>query len=199
MATVVGDLSMSLDGFIAHPDDGVDHIFDWYETGPVEVPSAEPRLTFRVSEASAPLLRSTFDRVGAFVSGRRLFDLTNGWDGRHPAGAPIFVVTHEAPEGWTPKYQVCPVTFVTDGIESAIRQASSVAGDKDVAVAGPNLIQQCLDAGLLDEIRVNLAPVLIGRGIRFFDNLAHTPVLLDDPEVTEGTRVTHLRYRITRP
>jgi dihydrofolate reductase len=198
MAKIVGDLTMSLDGFIAHPDDTVGHIFDWFQVGPVEVPSAEPNLRFSVDEASAPLVREMFDNCGAIVAGRRLFDVTNGWDGRHPVGAPIFVVTHQAPEGWRPKYDLCPVTFVTDGVASAIRQAGEAAGEREVGVAGPNIIQQCLNLGLLDELRVHIAPVLIGAGIRFFDNLEHTPVLLDDPEVVNGTRVTHLRYRVRR-
>jgi len=108
--------------------------------------------------------------VGALICGRRLFDITNGWGGNHPVGAPVFVVTHTVPEGW-PR-EDAPFTFVTDGPESAVRQAQAVAGDKVVAVATPTITQQLLDAGLLDEIAVNLVPVLLGEGIRFFDNLA---------------------------
>ena len=81
----------------------------------------------------------------------------------------------------------------------AIRQAAAVAGDRTVALNGPNVIGQALDLGLVDEIAVDLAPVLLGAGIRFFCDLVHAPVLLDDPEVVPGSRVTHLRYRVRRP
>jgi dihydrofolate reductase len=85
---------------------------------------------------------------------------------------------------------------VTDGVESAVAQAKALAGDRIVAVATPTITQQCLNAGLLDMIRVNLVPVLMGEGIRWFDNLRYTPVMLDDPEVTQGSRVTHLTYKV---
>ncbi|HEY1701466.1 MAG TPA: hypothetical protein VGG75_17310 [Trebonia sp.] len=91
-----------------------------------------------------------------------------------------------------------PFTAVTEGVAAAIGKAKAVAGDKAVALAGPSVIQQALDLGLVDEIAVDLAPVLQGTGIRFFGELAHSPVLLDDPEVIEGTRVTHLRFRVRR-
>jgi len=108
----------------------------------------------------------------------------------------VFVVTHTVPEGW-PR-EDAPFTFVTDGPESAVRQAQAVAGDKVVAVATPTITQQLLDAGLLDEIAVNLVPVLLGEGIRFFDNLAGSPVKLEGPTVIEGTDVTHLHYRVRK-
>ncbi len=104
------------------------------------------------------------------------------------------MVTHTVPEGW-PRGDA-PFTFVTDGVESAVAQAKALAGERIVAVATPTITQQCLNAGLLDAIRVNLVPVLLGNGIRFFDNLRDTPVMLEDPVVTEGLRVTHLYYRV---
>jgi dihydrofolate reductase len=193
MSKVVAHLSMSLDGFIANPDDSVDGLFDWYGNGEVEVPSHDSRWTFHVTEASAPWLRSALDRAGALVCGRRLFDYTKGWGGNHPTGAPLFVVTHRPVADWPH-----PVTFVTDGVASAIEQAKRVAGDKDVSAASTTVIQQCLDAGLLDEIEVNLIPILLGEGIPFFANLAKTPVRLSDPEVIQGRGVTHLRYQVRR-
>ena len=93
------------------------------------------------------------------------------------------------PKGW-PRDDA-PFTFVTDGVESAVAQAKELAGDKIVAIATPSITQQCLNLGLLDVIRVNLVPVLLGDGIRFFDNLRDAPIMLDDPTVTESTRVTH--------
>jgi dihydrofolate reductase len=107
---------------------------------------------------------------------------------------PVFVITHTVPEGWP--HEEAPFTFVTDGIESAVAQAKAAAGDKIVAVASPSIAQQCLDAGLLDEISVSLVPVLLGDGIRFFDNLSDTPVELEGPRVIDGTGVTHLLYSV---
>lgn len=194
MATVIANMSMSLDGFVADRNDDVGPLFDWYRTGPVTTPSADERWKYQTDEASAKVLREALTTIGALIAGRRLFDLTNGWGGRHPAGCPVVVVTHTVPEGW-PRDNA-PFTFVTDGVESAVAKAKAIAGDKIVAVASPNITQQCLNLGLLDEIRVDLVPVLLGDGIRFFDNLRETPIMLDDPEVTEGVRVTHMSYRV---
>ena len=194
MATVVADMSMSLDGFIADRNDQVGPLFDWYQTGPVTTPSADEKWTYETDEASAEQLREGLRTVGALIAGRRLFDLAKAWGGRHPMGCPVIVFSHTVPEGW-PRDDA-PFTFVTDGVESAVAQAKTIAGDKIVAVASPTITQQCLNLGLLDVIRVNLVPVLLGDGIRFFDHLAKTPIMLDDPEVTEGLRVTHLQYRV---
>jgi dihydrofolate reductase len=109
----------------------------------------------------------------------------------------VFVVTHQVPAGW-PRDDA-PFTFVTEGVASAVAQASAVAGDKVVAVASANIAQQCLNAGLLDAVSVNLVPVLLGAGIRFFDHLGGTPIQLEDPQVIEGTGVTHLYYRVKAP
>jgi dihydrofolate reductase len=191
MSKVVAHLSMSLDGYVADPDDGCEELFGWYANGEVEVPSHDPRWTFHVSEASAGWLRTALDRAGALVCGRHLFDITNGWGGNHPAGTELFVLTHRPVTDWPH-----PVTFVTDGVVSAIEQAKRAAGDKDVSAASTTVIQQCIDARLLDEIQVNLIPVLLGEGVPFFPNLATAPVRLSDPEVIEGRGVTHLRYQV---
>ncbi len=196
MATVIADMSMSLDGFIADRNDDVGPLFDWYRVGPVTTPSASEQWSFKTDEASAELLRDALSKVGALICGRRLFDLTKGWGGKHPIGCPVFVITHTVPQGW-PRPDA-PFTFVTDGVESAVAQAKAVAGDKIVAVATPTTTRLCLNAGLLDVIRVNLVPVLLGDGIRWFDDLLHTPLLLEDPTVTQGMRVTHLEYRVRR-
>jgi dihydrofolate reductase len=193
MSKVIAHMSMSLDGFVADPNDGVEGLFDWYENGEVEVPSKDPRWTFHVAEASADWLRAALDQAGALVCGRHLFDYTKGWGGNHPAGAPLFVVTHRPVTDWPH-----PVTFVYDGVVSAIEQAKEVAGEKDVSAGGTTIVQQCLDAGLLDEIQVNLVPVLLGTGKPFFRDLARTPVRLSDPEVIQGRGVTHLRYQVDR-
>lgn len=194
MGQVVANMSMSLDGFIADPHDDVGPLFDWYHAGPVTTPTASEQWSFHTDEASAEQLRDALSSVGALICGRRLFELTNAWGGRHPVGCPVVVVTHTVPEGW-PRADA-PFTFVTDGIERAVAQAKRLAGDKTVAVATPTITQQCLNAGLLDAISVDLVPVLLGNGIPFFANLRDTPVLLEDPEITRGTRVTHLYYRV---
>lgn len=194
MARVIADMTMSLDGFIADPADGIEELFGWFGNGDVETPTHNQAVTFRTSEASAAVLRDALENVGALVCGRRLYDLTHGWGGSHPIGAPIFVVTHEAPaQPFAPG-----ATFVTDGVASAIAQAKEVAGDGIVSVASSEITQQCLVAGLLDEVSVNIAPVLLGQGIRWFDNLGDTPVRLGDPRVVEGRGVTHLRYEVVR-
>jgi len=193
MAIVIADMTMSLDGFIADPSDGVGRLFGWFENGPITVPTADSRWTFHTSEASAGYLREMLPNIGALIAGRRLFDIAEGWGGNHPTGVPVFVVTHSVPDGW-PRDDA-PFTFITDGVESAVAQAKAVAGDKMVTVASADVAQQCLNAGLLDGISVNLVPVLLGEGIRFFDHLSGS-VELEDPRVTEGTRVTHLYYRV---
>ena len=196
MAKVVAIMSMSLDGYVADADDGVDEVFDWYFSGDVEVPTASGTsdMTFRVSAPSAEHLRSLTAEIGAMLTGRRTFDAADGWGGRHPWDIPAFVVTHQVPDGWPRPGST--VEFVTDGIESAVARARSAAGPRSVGVHGARTIQQCLDAGLLDEIHVDLAAVLLGGGVRLFDRLAKTPAVLGDPTVVAGVGVTHLRYPV---
>jgi len=197
MATVIASLTMSVDGFVARPDDSVGPLFDWYESGPVAVrwPGMGMGMVSHVTPASAGYLEAVIAEAGAIVVGRRVYDYTSGWGGNHPLGVPLFLVTHHAPPSWpTPD---APFTAVTDGVAVAIEQAAAVAGSKAVALAGPSIIQQALELDLVDEIAVDLAPALLGAGIRFFGELAQ-PRLLDDPRVIEGTRVTHLRFRVRR-
>ena len=199
MTKVFTGASMSLDGFISGPDEtGFEHLFKWYGNGDVEVPTASPELTPRMTAVSAEHFRNLADATGALVVGRKLFDFTNGWGGRHPLDRPVVVVTHNVPEG-SPR-EDAPFTFVTDGIESAIEQARALAGGKAVGVNGGMIARQCLDARLLDEIWVDLVPVLLGAGTPFFAQLQNAPVELEGPtSVVEGTDVTHLRYRVRYP
>ena len=196
MAKVVAIMSMSLDGFVADANDGVAEVFDWYFSGDVDVSasSATMDMTFHVSPQSAEHLKSLQAEVGAMLTGRRTFDAADGWGGQHPWGVPAFIVTHEVPDGWPRPGST--VQFVTDGIESAVARARSAAGSKSVLVHGAQTIQECLDAGLLDEIHIDLAAVLLGAGVRLFDHLANTPVVLGDPTVVAGVGVTHLRYPV---
>ena len=195
MAKVVALMSMSLDGYVADTNDGVDEVFDWYFSGDIEIPISSPtmEMTFRVSQPSAELLKGLIAELGAMLTGRRTFEVADGWGGQHAWG-PSFVVTHDIPAGWPRPGST--VEFVTDGIESAVARAKAAAGSKSVGVHGADTIQQCLNAGLLDEIQVDLAAVLLGEGVRLFDHLADTPVVLGDPKVVDGVGVTHLRYPV---
>jgi dihydrofolate reductase len=196
MGTVVMQATMSLDGYIADPSDGVGPLFDWYGNGEVEVTGADPDRVFRVSEASAGYLREAWANVRAGVIGRRLFDLTNGWNGRPPVGEAVFVVTHRPPTDWP--FPDAPFSFVTDGVASAVAQAKAFAGDEDVSVSPGNVGGQAVAAGLVDEVRVDLAPVVLGAGVRYFGDYAGSPLLLENPQVVQGDRVTHLHYRLRR-
>jgi dihydrofolate reductase len=130
------------------------------------------------------------------VTGRRTFDITNGWGGRPPLGVPTFVVTHSVPQDWV--YEGSPFTFVTDGVESAVEQARAAAGDKVVAVGAASIAQQCIKAGLLDEIHIDLVPVLLGDGVRLFNNLGDGQVELERTEIIEAPDVTHMTFRVIR-
>jgi len=196
MTKVVAIMSMSLDGYVADENDGVAEVFDWYFSGDVEVPtaSASSGMTFRVSPSSADHLRGLTAEIGAMLTGRRTFERAEGWGGRHPWDIPAFVLTHHVPDGWPRPGST--VQFVTDGLESAVARAKSAAGPRSVGVHGAVTIQQCLDAGLLDEIHIDLAAVLLGAGERLLDHLANTPIVLGDPRVVTGVGVTHLRYPV---
>ena len=197
MSKVFALMSASLDGFVADRNDGVAEVFDWYmNSGDVEIKvgGSDP-MTFHVSQPSADYLRGTISEIGAMISGRRTFDKADGW-GRNHAWGPAFVLTHHIPDGWPRPNST--VHFVTDGIESAVNQAKAAAAGKSVAVHGANTIQQCLNSGLLDEIHVDVAAVLLGSGIRLFDHLAGTPAVLGNPTVTAGVGVTHLRYPVRK-
>ncbi len=176
MATVIANMSMSLDGFIADPADGIDRLFGWY---------AHP------NDASTALLQDVGKNLRTVLVGRRTFDIAGGWGGAHPLAVPVFVVTHRPPDGWDD----APFTFVTEGIESAVSQARAAAGDGIVGVSGADVVQQCIRAGLVDEVAIDLVPVLLGEGISFFAELG-TPTELGGPRVIEGNGVTHLSYRL---
>jgi len=197
MSKVVAIMSMSLDGFVADRNDGVAEVFDWYfNSGDVEFHTggSDP-MTFKVSGPSAGHVRSLWSELGAVLTGRRTFDKAEGWGGNHAWG-PAFVLTHQVPAGWPRPNST--VHFVTDGIESAVRQAKAAGGGKSVGVHGADTIQQLLNAGLLDEIHVDVAALLLGSGVRLFDRLAGTPSVLGNPKVIAGAGVTHLRYSVRK-
>ena len=204
MGKVAVGLTMSLDGFIAGPNDGPERplgeggerLFEWYSGGDTEYEMPGTGMVFRISPQSVELLREVNERMGAFVTGRRTFDIANGWGGNPPLGVPTFVVTHSVPEEWI--YEGSPYTFATDGVERAVELAKEAAGDRDVAVGAASVAQQCIRAGLLDEVHANLAPVLLGGGIRLFEHLGTTPIDLESTRVIEAPGVTHLTFRVVK-
>ena len=194
MSKVVAIMSMSLDGYVADLNDGVSEVFDWYTSGDVEIRTGgSDAMTFQVSRPSADHLHALMSEVGAMLTGRRTFEKADGWGGNHAFG-PAFVLTHHIPDGWPRPNST--VHFITNGIESAVNQAKTAAAGKSVGVHGADTIQQCLNAGLLDEIHVDIAAVFLGSGIRLFDHLAGTPIFLGNPTVIQGIGVTHLRYPV---
>lgn len=195
MGKVVTGITMSLDGFIAGPNDDVSHLFRWYFSGDREIPIQDGNMSLRVTPESAEVLEDAFKQTGAMVAGRRMFDLSQAWAG-HPPFAPAFILTHNPPQEWIKEGS--PFTFVTDGIESAIAQAKAAAGDKNVAVATATTTQQALKAGLLDEISVGLVPLLLGDGVRLFEHLGAEPKDLEIVQVVEAPGVTHLTYRVVK-
>lgn len=196
MGKVSAGATMSLDGYIAGPNEtGFDLLFQWYSNGEVEIPTTiEPPV--RVSEASAAVIRKEWGDTGALVVGRHLFDMMDGWGGRHPMDVTTVVVTHRTPDDRPVEDD--NFVFVTDGIEAAIAKAKEIAGDRDVGVNGGQIAKQCLEAGLLDEIGVDLVPVVLGNGKHLFEGLT-TPVQFEGPiSVVNGQGVTHLRYRVRK-
>jgi dihydrofolate reductase len=189
--------TMSLDGFIARPDDSVGPLFDWFGAGDEDVTAADEERVFRTTGASATWIREQWSKARAGVIGRHLFDHTNGWEGRPPGGEHVVVLTHSVPTDW-PHYGTAPFTFVTEGIEAAVATAQELAGDSDVTVTAGNVGGQALAAGLVDEVEIALVPVVLGRGKRFFGDDAPETVLEDPYLSVPSRRVTHLRYRVRR-
>jgi dihydrofolate reductase len=203
MGKVVFNMTMSLDGFVAGPNDnpdnglgdGGDALFNWYFSGDTEIFISEGTPPLKVSQQSAKLLRDSFASYGAGVWGRKTFDIARAWGG-HPPGSPAFIVTHTVPQEWVKEGS--PFIFITDGVESAIRQAKEAAGDKDVVVCTASILQQCLNAGLMDEIHVDVAPLLLGKGVRLFEHLMTVPIELECIRVVDAPGVTHMGFRVVK-
>ncbi|PXY31339.1 dihydrofolate reductase family protein [Prauserella muralis] len=194
MATSVLDMSMSLDGYIAGPHDGPGNpggdgfvrLHDWALT-----PDGE----FRQSGLAADVL-GEMNAMGAVVAGRRTAEQVGHWGGdHHDSGVPIFVPSHRPPDPSVADYPL--VTYVRDGIASAMAQAKAAAGGRHVHVIGAYTAQRALEAGVLDELCIHQIPVLFGGGRRLFDVLP-SRVELDILRVTDTPEATHLRYRIRR-
>ncbi len=204
MGKLVADITMSLDGFITGPGDAPgrglgergEALHNWVMGGPWRYEEAR---RFAPADVDRNVLQEAMGSTGAGIIGRRMFDVTGGWDGNPPGGpnARYFVLTHSPPREWADRPS--PFTFVTDGIDSALAQARAAAGDKDVGIGGgANVIQQYLAARLVDELRLHLAPVLLGAGKRLFDHLGNQTIELQRARVIESPYATHLFYTVRR-
>ena len=197
MSKLIAIMSMSLDGFVADTRGSVAEVMSWYRRSgdtAVQTAGSDPML-LKMSEASARQYRNLTSEMGAVLTGRRTFETADGWGGHHAWG-PAFVLTHSVPTGWPRPGST--VHFVTDGIGNAVRQARAAAAGKCVGVHGADTIQQLLNAGLLDELQVDIVALLLGGGVRLFDRLAGMPAFLGNPSVIAGNGVTHLRYPVIK-
>jgi len=186
---------MSLDGFIAHEDDSIGHLFDWYDAGDIEIQNEGDLPPFHLTQQSADYWRGWTSQLGCLLVGRVLFDITDGWKGRHPLGCPVVVLTHDAPTDWSyPGSQ--DFTFVTAGVRDAVAAAQKIAGDKNVGIAAGVVAEEVLRAGLLDAVAIDLAPVFLGSGKRYFPGLDVETVLGDPATALAAKKVTHLMFPV---
>lgn len=198
MSTVVMHAVTSIDGYIAGEDDEVGPLFDWYFNGEQPLfaePAQQQHAPFRVSSTSLSYVRPFWESIRATVQGRHLFDLTNGWESRPPAGEHLVVVSHRPkPEGWHPE---ADVPFFDD-VATAVAEARRRAGDGVVAICAGDVGGQAFALGLVDEVAMDVVPVVFGSGKRYFGGIGGQH-LLDDPDVViQGDRVLHLRFKARR-
>jgi dihydrofolate reductase len=187
-------MSMSLDGYIAGPNDspdnpggdGFNRLHEWFLTSDGEMA--------RPSGAAGELYDQIIDAYGAVLAGRRTVEQVDHWGGDHQ-GRPIFVPSHRPPGPSVANYP--RVTYVLDGIESAMAQAKAAAGAREVLVHGAYTAQRALEAGVLDELQIHQVPVLFGGGRRLFDVLP-ARVELEVVRVIDTPEATHIRYRTRR-
>jgi dihydrofolate reductase len=205
MGTVFVDVGVSLDGFIAGPNgrpgnplgDGGTRIHQWLY--PLAIFRERMGLTGGETNEDDALVRAIFARAGAYVMGRRMFDEGEvGWPEDAPFRAPVLVVTHHPREPWV-RSGGTTFTFVTGGLDEALRRAREAAGARDVRISGgADVIRQGLRAGVVDELDVHVAPVLLGAGVRLFEGLSDADVKLEPGPVKASPRVTHLAFRVVR-
>jgi dihydrofolate reductase len=198
MGKVITEASMSLDGYIAKQDNTIGRLFDWLQNGDVEIATPANDFAVHLTPQSAEHWRRWTSQLGALVVGRTLFDFVDGWNGRHTLDVPVVVVTHQVPTDWVADHPDAPFSFVTDGVEAAVEQAQQRAGDRTVFVSAGTIARQCLGLGLLDEVMIDLVPVVMGKGRPFFGEISLQDVPLDDPTVCiQGKQVTHLVFPVT--
>ncbi|MBB5079198.1 dihydrofolate reductase family protein [Nonomuraea endophytica] len=193
MSKVIMHNVVSVDGFIADADDQIGPLFEWYTNGDTELVDGG---TLKASRASAEYVRPIWAGIGSMVIGRRLFDMTNGWEGRPPAGEHVVVVSHRPkPDGWHPE---ASYHFAAD-VAEAVAKAGELAGEeRTVAVAAGDVGGQALALGLVDEVAMDVVPVVFGSGKRYFGSVDAQHLLEDPHVVIQGDRVLHLLYRVRR-
>ncbi|MDV3221322.1 dihydrofolate reductase family protein [Intrasporangium sp.] len=203
MGTVIMHSVVSVDGFIADDKDDVGPLHEWYFNGDTPITEGGSEgydhsgsgAGFTVSSASAAYVRPLWEAIGTIVMGRHLFDLVNGWEGVPPAGEHVVVVSHRPkPDGWHPEASYHFVEEVT----AAIAVAQDLAGDRVVSVNAGDVGGQILAAGLLDEVAMDMVPVVFGSGKRYFGSIEGQHLLEDPHVVIQGERVLHLRFRVRR-
>jgi dihydrofolate reductase len=183
VSVVLSTHSVSLDGFMAQQDGRADRLHAWLPG------SDEPG-----SDESREVFDALVTRIGATVVGRNTYDTAGGWGGQLPFDWPFFVVTHRPPED----ADELPFVFVIDGVARAIELAKEAAGDKDVSVMGGDVTKQALSAGLLDELHLDLVPVLFGEGVRFLDDFGDGPIRLERMRLVDTPSVAHVSFRVLR-
>lgn len=198
MSSAVLYMSMSLDGFVAGPNESVDNglgeggerLHEWIFAG---APTEHGGVPGRPEGVDGEVMDEAM-ATGAVVAGRGTFEPAKGWGGDHHDGVPIFILSREK-VGVDPRWPL--VTYVPD-VEAAMARAKEAAGNKDVLVHGATVAQLAIPAGVLDEIQIHLVPVLLGEGRRLFEHLGTDHIELEPVRVLEGAGVTHLRYRVHR-
>ncbi|MFA9458453.1 dihydrofolate reductase family protein [Halalkalibacter sp. AB-rgal2] len=202
MSKVILNISMSLDGFIAGTNDSQKQplgdqgeiLQRWMFSGDI---ASQTNDFFKLSTINKNIFDSAAEKTGAMIVGRRTYDIVNGWGGSHPLRhVPLFVLTHNVPD--SPPSGSTPFTFITDGVEQAVKQAKEVAGSKDVSVGTASVAQQCIQLGLLDGLDLHIAPVLLSKGIRLFDHIGQQRVTLRSTEVVKGTGAIHVKYDVIK-
>ncbi len=201
MGTVIMHNVVSVDGFIADESDDVGPLHEWYfngdtpiiDSGDQEFDHSGTASPFKVSAASAGYVRPVWETIGTIVMGRKLFDLVNGWDGQPPAGDHVVVVSHRPkPDGWHPE---ASYHFVED-VTAAVDKAQELAGERTVAVNAGDVGGQIFAAGLVDEVAMDVVPVVFGSGKRYFGTIDGQHRLEDPHVVIQGDRVLHLKFKV---
>ncbi|MFI0350193.1 dihydrofolate reductase family protein [Actinomadura sp. 9N407] len=203
MGTVIMHSVVSVDGFIADKSGDVGPLHEWYFSGDTPIAEGDDQefdhsgagSALRVSPASAEYIRRIWASIGTIVMGRNLFDQVNGWEGHPPAGDHVVVVSHRPkPEGWHPE---ASYHFV-DGVTEAIDKAQELAGERIVSVNAGEVGGQILAAGLVDELAMDVVPVVFGSGRRYFGGIDGQHLLEDPHVIIHGDRVLHLGYKVRR-
>ncbi len=199
MGSITTGFSMSLDGYVAGPNDDETQIFKWYSMGDTEMTmkAGDHDIETKISDESAEMLENAMTSNGVLIAGRHLFDITDGWGGRHPINLPVVVVTHHVPQEWIDRHPGAPFTFVTDGIERALAKARQIAGDKDIVIASTTIVQQVHKLGLLDYVHIDLVPFFLGKGVKLFDQL-DKPLELKLLNSVQAPGVTHMDFQVIK-